>query len=64
VPLASILAETDSPYVAPVSRRGKRNDPLAVIDVVAKLAEVRGEDTETMCLATISNTRRIFGLCI
>ncbi|MEK7144720.1 MAG: TatD family hydrolase, partial [Patescibacteria group bacterium] len=44
IPLTSILTETDAPYVAPVSRRGKRNDPLAVIDVALKIAEIRGED--------------------
>jgi TatD DNase family protein len=64
VPLTSILAETDAPYVAPASRRGKRNDPLAVIDVIAKIAEIRGEDPETVRTALIANTRRIFGLCI
>jgi TatD DNase family protein len=42
VPLTSILAETDSPYVAPASRRGKRNDPLVVPEVMAKIAESSG----------------------
>jgi len=62
VPLSSILAETDAPYVAPVSRRGKRNDPLAVIEVVAKIAEVRGEDPETVRAALLGNTVRLFRL--
>ncbi|MHB8914036.1 MAG: TatD family hydrolase [Minisyncoccota bacterium] len=62
VPLASILAETDAPFVAPASRRGKRNDPFAVVDVVAKLAEIRGEDSEAVRTATLANTRRMFGL--
>ncbi|MFZ2167636.1 MAG: TatD family hydrolase [Minisyncoccia bacterium] len=64
VPLTSILAETDAPYVAPVSRRGERNDPLAVIDVVAKIAEIRAEDPETVRLALLANTRRMFGLTV
>jgi TatD DNase family protein len=64
VPLTSILAETDAPYVAPVSRRGQRNDPLAVIDVVAKIAEIRGEDTESVRLALLDNTRRMFGFSV
>lgn len=62
VPLTSILAETDAPYVAPASRRGQRNDPLAVIDVAAKIAEVRGEDPETVRAALLTNTRRLFGI--
>lgn len=62
VPLASILAETDSPYVAPLARRGKRNDPLAVIDVAAKIADIRGEDPETVRRALLANTKRLFGI--
>ncbi|MFA6502982.1 MAG: TatD family hydrolase [Candidatus Paceibacterota bacterium] len=62
VPLANVLAETDAPYVAPVSRRGTRNDPLAVIDVVAKLAEIRGEDPEAVREALLANTGRMFAL--
>jgi TatD DNase family protein len=59
VPLASILAETDAPYVAPASRRGQRNDPLAVVDVVAKIAEIRNEDLETVRTALLGNTERL-----
>ncbi|MFA6408110.1 MAG: TatD family hydrolase [Candidatus Paceibacterota bacterium] len=62
VPLTSILAETDAPYVAPASRRGQRNDPLAVVGVVAKIAEVRDEDIEVVRAAFLANTRRIFAL--
>ena len=59
-PLTSILSETDSPYVAPASRRGKRNDPLAVIDVVAKIAEIRGEPLETVRTTLLANARQLF----
>lgn len=62
VPLASILAETDSPYVAPSSRRGTRNDPLAVIDVVSKIAEIRSEDPESLREALLANAKRLFAL--
>ncbi len=62
VPLASILSETDAPYVAPASRRGKRNDPLAVVEVVSKIAEVRGEDIETVRAALLANAKRLFAL--
>ncbi len=62
VSLENILAETDSPYVAPVIRRGERNDPLAVKDVAAQIAEVRGEDREAVREVLLANTRRVFGL--
>jgi len=62
VPLESILSETDSPYVAPASRRGERNDPLAVIDVVAKIAEIRDENPEIVRQAFLSNATRVFAL--
>ncbi len=61
-PLAMILAETDAPYVAPLSRRGQRNDPLAVEEVVAKIAHIRGEDEETVRKALLANASRIFGV--
>jgi TatD DNase family protein len=62
VPLKNMLAETDAPYVAPASRRGERNDPLAVIDVVAKIAEIRNEDPEIVREALLKNTKRLFAL--
>ena len=62
IPLTSILAETDAPYVAPLSRRGQRNDPLAVIEVVEKIAEIRGEDPEAVRIALLANTHRLFAL--
>ena len=62
VPLASILSETDAPYVAPLSRRGTRNDPLAVQDVVAKIAEIREEDSEVVRQTLLANAERLFTL--
>ncbi len=62
VPLASILAETDAPYVAPASRRSARNDPLAVEEVAAKIADIRGEDPEEVRTALVANTRLLFSL--
>lgn len=61
-PLTSILSETDSPYVAPASRRGERNDPLAVIDVVQKIAAIRGEDPEAVRAALLANAQHLFSL--
>ena len=60
VPLNSILAETDSPYVAPASRRGQRNDSLAVRDVVKALAGVRGMPEDEMRAVSVENARRLF----
>lgn len=61
-PLSGILSETDAPYVAPAARRGKRNDPLAVVEVVAKIAEIRGEDPEAVRAALLTNAERLFAL--
>ena len=62
VPLTSILSETDAPYVAPEGRRRKRNDPLAVVEVVSKIAEIRGENLDTVRAALLANARLVFGL--
>lgn len=62
VPLESILPETDAPYVAPASRRGERNDPLAVVEVAERIASIRGEDAETVRAALLANARRLFAL--
>ena len=62
MPLANILSETDAPYLAPLAWRGERNDPLAVIDVVAKIAEIRGDDRETVRAALLANAKRLFAL--
>ena len=60
--LETILSETDSPYVAPASRRGTRNDPLAVMEVAAKIAEIRGEDPEAVRAALVKNALDLFAL--
>lgn len=62
VPLESILSETDAPYVAPVSRRGKRNDPLAVVEVVGGIASIRSEDPETIRTMLLENSQRLFNI--
>lgn len=59
-PLESILSETDAPYVAPASRRRERNDPMAVADVVATIAEIRKEDPEIVRKALLENAKRLF----
>lgn len=64
LPLTSILAETDAPYVAPLERRGERNDPLAVVSVVKKIAGIRGEDEEEVRQALLKNALRTFGISL
>ncbi|OGG49167.1 hypothetical protein A3G63_00890 [Candidatus Kaiserbacteria bacterium RIFCSPLOWO2_12_FULL_52_8] len=61
-PFDRILSETDSPYVAPVTRRGERNDPLAVIDVVNQIALIRGVGTEIVRQKLLANTLQLFDL--
>ncbi|MFA5744733.1 MAG: TatD family hydrolase [Candidatus Paceibacterota bacterium] len=60
VPLANILSETDAPYVAPLERRGERNDSFAVKSVVAKIAEIKGEDVEVVRTTLLDNAKRLF----
>lgn len=48
VPLDRLLTETDSPYLAPAPNRGKRNEPVFVLDVVRQVAEVRGMNPEEL----------------
>ena len=60
VPIANLLSETDSPYVAPAPNRGKRNEPTAVRNVVQRIAEIRREDPEEVRKALLSNSARLF----
>jgi TatD DNase family protein len=61
-PQTHLMTETDAPFVAPLSRRGQRNDPLSIPEIVAKLAEIRGEDPEALRAATVANAQRLFKL--
>ena len=60
VPLDRLLVETDSPYLAPVPFRGKRNEPAWVAHTAKVLAEVRGMTPEAMADLTTANFRRLF----
>jgi len=59
-PLDALLVETDAPYLAPIPRRGKRNEPAYVAYTAACIAELRGEDPEALAEATYENALRIF----
>jgi TatD DNase family protein len=54
-PLDRMLAETDSPYLAPVPHRGRTNQPAYVTHVVQHLADLRGDPTERIRAATAGN---------
>lgn len=60
LPRDRILVETDSPYLAPVPKRGKRNEPAFVSYTAACLAQERGETVESFTQATTENFFRLF----
>ena len=62
VPLARLVVETDSPYLAPVPYRGKRNESAYIVRVVEKLAEIYGLDPELIAEQTYSNASSLFRL--
>lgn len=62
VPLDRIFVETDAPFLAPQSRRGKQNEPAFVIETAAKVAEVKGITLEEVEHATEKNCMQFFGL--
>jgi TatD DNase family protein len=62
IPLDKMHAETDAPFVAPIPYRGKRNEPIYVIEVVKKIAEIRGEDFETVRKQLLKNSKDFFNL--
>ena len=59
-PQERLLVETDSPYLAPVPLRGKRNEPAYLVHIAAKIAELRGESVEEVAAYTTENARRLY----
>jgi TatD DNase family protein len=60
VPLDRLLVETDSPYLAPIPMRGKRNEPAFVAHTAAKVAELRAMETGQFVARTGENFFRLF----
>lgn len=62
VPAERILVETDSPYLAPVPYRGKRNEPAHVVHTTAVVAAMRGEPVEAFGERVVRNARAFYRL--
>lgn len=62
VPLDKLLLETDSPFLAPQSTRGQRNNPEAILEIAQIHTELRGISVEEVLEATTSNAVKLFGL--
>ena len=61
-PLDRLLLETDAPFLAPVPKRGKRNEPAFLIHTAEKIASLRNITLEEVARQTTSNARRLFKL--
>jgi TatD DNase family protein len=59
-PLERILVETDAPFLAPVPKRGKRNEPAFVVHTAALVAELKGVTAADLAAATSDNFHRLF----
>lgn len=60
VPLNQLLIETDTPYLAPQSKRGKTNEPAYLPEIAALIAFVKGLAPEEVALATVENAQKLF----
>ncbi|MDQ4145644.1 MAG: TatD family hydrolase, partial [Actinomycetota bacterium] len=62
VPADRLLVETDSPFLSPVPKRGRPNEPARVALVGAAVAAARGQDEDEVARLTTANARRLFGI--
>lgn len=62
IPLEQLVLETDSPYLAPVPHRGKRNETAYILEVAKKLSELKGVSVGTIADITTQNSKKIFGI--
>ena len=60
VPMDRLLIETDSPFLAPVPHRGKRNEPAFVVETAKAIARVKGLSVEDVAKTTTANYHRLF----
>jgi TatD DNase family protein len=59
-PIDKIMIETDAPFAAPVPHRGKRNEPMYVLEIAKKIAELKNMTLEEVLTATTNNALRLF----
>lgn len=64
VPRDRLLVESDSPYLAPVPFRGKRNEPAWVTHTLARVAAARDDEIDELGAITAENAQRLFGLAL
>ena len=64
VPLDRIVLETDAPYMAPVPKRGQRNEPSYTLYVLQRLAEAYGVTADEVALRTTATAERLFGIAV
>jgi TatD DNase family protein len=62
IALSNIVLETDSPYLAPVPYRGKRNESSYLVTVARKLAALYGTSPEHIAAVTTQNSKAVFGI--
>lgn len=62
LPLDHLLIETDCPFLSPIPKRGKRNEPLFVIYTAQEIARLRKTDPEVIAMATSKNAKALFNL--
>ncbi|HFA47921.1 MAG TPA: TatD family deoxyribonuclease [Bacteroidetes bacterium] len=60
IPLERLVLETDSPYLAPVPKRGKRNESAYIKQIATKLSEAKQVSFEQIAVATTANAKKIF----
>lgn len=60
VPLNRLMLETDSPFMAPVPKRGRRNEPAYIPYIANALAEIQGVSLEIIAQETTANAIRLF----
>ncbi|NGX40161.1 MAG: putative metal-dependent hydrolase YcfH [Chlamydiae bacterium] len=62
VPLDRLFVETDSPYLAPQGKRGKKNEPAYMVETVQRIAELKGVSMQEVEKATVENISKFFVL--
>lgn len=63
-PLDRLMVETDSPYLAPIPYRGKKNEPSYVVETAKKVAELKGVSVEKVAEVTTANAAALFGFTV